>query len=352
MHKERKTRRLKIKVKVSIIGATGYTGAELVKILLRHPGVEIAKITSQSFAGKKISEIYPSLRTSLTCKELNIDEISSSSSFIFTALPHRIAMGLIGSLYIKGKRIVDLSADFRLKDPLIYEKWYETAHKEKDLLKEAVYGLPELNRDKIKSARLVANPGCYSTGVILALAPLLKNNLIKEDDIIVDAKSGVSGAGRNLSLKTHFPEINENFYAYKVEGHRHIPEMEQELSILARKKVKITFIPHLIPVNRGILATCYTLLRQPKTCEDFIDIYKDFYKKEPFVEILNKGQFPQIKEVTNSNRCRIGLMVDKEKRRLLIISALDNLVKGAAGQAVQNMNIMCGFDEKMGLEGE
>jgi len=261
-------------------------------------------------------------------------------------------MGIVGSLYINGKRIVDLSADFRLKDYLTYEKWYETRHREKDLLKEAVYGLPELNKDKIKKARLIANPGCYSTAVILALAPLLKNNLVKEDDIIVDAKSGVSGAGRNLSLKTHFPEINENFYAYEVEGHRHIPEMEQELSILAQKKVKITFIPHLIPVNRGILATCYALLKQPLTTDNFLQIYKDFYKKEPFIDILDKGQFPQIKEVTNSNRCRLGLMVDKEKRRLLIISAVDNLVKGAAGQAVQNMNIMCGYDEKMGLEGE
>jgi len=260
-------------------------------------------------------------------------------------------MGIIGSLYAREKKIVDLSADFRLKDSLVYEEWYKTPHKEKKLLKEAVYGLPELNRDEIKRAHLVANPGCYPTAIILALAPALKNNLIKEDNIIIDAKSGVSGAGRTLSLMTHFPEINENLLAYKVEGHRHLPEMDQELSILAQKRVKIIFVPHLVPLNRGIFATCYTSLRHPLRYEEVRQVYKDFYQEEPFIEILDEGKFPQIKEVSGSNRCRIGLMVDKEKKHLLIISVLDNLVKGASGQAVQNMNIMCNFEEKMGLEG-
>lgn len=339
----------KSKMKVSVIGATGYTGVELVKILLKHPQVKIDMITSQSFANKKISEVYPWLTTDLVCQELNIDKVASSSSFIFTALPHQTSMKIVEEFYLKKKKIVDLSADFRLADPLIYEKWYRVPHQKKELLKKAVYGLPELYRDQISKAHLVANPGCYPTSGILALAPLLDNDLIKENSIIIDAKTGVTGAGRRLSLATHFPEVNENIRAYQVQGHRHAPEMEQELSKLAKKKIAITFVPHLVPLNRGILSSCYAALKHLISTEDVLKLYEKFYKGEPFVEILPGGEFPQTKEVVNSNRCRIGIAVNKKTGRVITISAIDNLGKGAAGQAVQNMNIMCGFKETMGL---
>jgi len=336
-------------MKVSVIGATGYTGAELVKILLKHPQVEIETITSQSFANKKISEIYPSLVTDLVCQELNINKIALSSSFIFTALPHRISMEIVGKLHSRGKKIIDLSADFRFIDPLIYEEWYGTPHQKKELLKKAIYGLPELCREKISRARLVANPGCYPTSSILALAPLVNSSLIKEKSIIIDAKSGVSGAGRTLSLATHFPEVNENTRAYQVVAHRHIPEIEEQLSKLARREIIITFVPHLVPINRGILCTCYAALKQKTDTKDLLKLYQDFYKEEPFVEILPQGRFPQTKEVLNSNRCRIGITVNERSGRAIIICAIDNLAKGAATQAVQNMNIMSGFKETMGL---
>ncbi len=334
---------------VSVIGATGYTGAELVKILLKHPQVEIETLTSQSFANKKISEIYPSLITDLVCQELNINKIALSSSFIFTALPHRISMKIVGKLHSRGKKIIDLSADFRFIDPLIYEEWYGTPHQKKELLKKAIYGLPELYREKISRARLVANPGCYPTSSILALAPLVNSGSTKENDIIIDAKSGVTGAGRTLSLATHFPEVNENTRAYQVVAHRHIPEIEEQLSKLAKRKIIITFVPHLVPINRGILCTCYAALKQKTDTKDLLKLYQDFYKEETFVEILPQGRFPQTKEVINSNRCRIGITVNERSGRAIIISAIDNLAKGAATQAVQNMNIMCGFEETIGL---
>ena len=335
-------------MKVSVIGATGYAGAELVKILLKHPMIDVEKVISKSFAGERISNIYPSLVTEMVCEPLNIDKITSP--FVFTALPHGKSMEIVAKLHQMGKKVVDLSADFRLKDVRIYEKWYKLPHKEKKLLSEAVYGLPELYREKIRSAQLVANPGCYPTSAILALAPLAKNKLIDEP-VIVDAKSGVSGAGRGLSLQTHFPEANENISAYKVDGHRHLPEMEQEISKLAKREVKVTFVPHLIPVNRGILSTCYTRIKKSLTTSDAIQLYQDFYKKEPFIEILPKGKFPKTKEVFNSNRCRIGLTVNNLTNQVIIVSAIDNLGKGASWQAVQNMNLMCGFEEGMGLNG-
>lgn len=336
-------------MKVSVIGATGYTGAELVKILLKHPQVEIETVTSQSFANKRISEIYPWLNTDLVCQELNIDKIALSSSFIFTALPHQASMKIVGELYSKGEKIIDLSADFRFADPLIYEEWYGIPHQKRELLKKAIYGLPELYREKISRAHLVANPGCYPTSSILALAPLVNNDLIKGNSIIIDAKSGVTGAGRALSLATHFPEVNENVRAYQVKGHRHTPEIEEQLSKLAKRKIIITFVPHLIPINRGILSTCYADLKQKTDTKALLKLYQDFYKEELFVEILPQGRFPQTKEVADSNRCRIGITVNERTGKAIIISAIDNLSKGAVTQAVQNMNIMCGFEETMGL---
>lgn len=335
-------------MKVSVIGATGYTGAELVRLLLHHPQVEIDRLTSESFAGKKISQIYPSIKCEIVCEHLNLNKIKSS--FVFTALPHGTSSEIVGRLYDRGIKVVDLSADFRLQNPQLYQKWYGIDHPRKDLLAKSVYGLPEIHKDKIKKASLVANPGCYPTSVILALAPLFKEGMIEEKGIVVDSKSGVSGAGRNPSLKTHFPEVNENINAYQITGHRHIPEMEQELGRLIEGKVNLTFIPHLIPVNRGIFSTCYADLKIKMTTEDIVDVYKKFYNKEPFVEVLPPGIFPHTKEVLFSNRCRIGLNVDKRCGKVVVLSVIDNLGKGASGQAIQNMNLMCGFDEKMGLE--
>jgi len=335
-------------MKVSVIGATGYTGAELVRLLLGHPGVEIDRLTSESFAGRRICEVYPALRCDIVCEALNVEKITSS--FVFVALPHGVSAQIVKKLYNKNIKVVDLSADFRLSSAQLYQAWYGMNHPEKELLSKAVYGLPEIYREKIKRARLVANPGCYPTSVVLALAPLVKNQLVKEEGIVVDSKSGVSGAGRNPTLKTHFPEVNENINAYGVTGHRHIPEMEQELSKLAKTKITLTFIPHLIPVNRGILSTCYVDLKNKLTSEELVKIYLEFYKNEPFIEVLPSGTFPHTREVLWSNRCRIGLNVDERSNKVIVLSVIDNLVKGASGQAIQNMNLMCGFDEKMGLE--
>jgi len=336
-------------MKVSVIGATGYTGAELVKILLGHPEVKLGSITSKSFAGKKISDVYPNLDTDLVCDEIDLDRISSESILVFVALPHSASMEVVAKLYSRGKKVIDLSADFRITNPSVYEKWYETAHTQKELLKEAAYGLPEIYRDEIRKASLVANPGCYPTSVILALAPLLENELIEEEGIIIDAKSGVSGAGRKLALNTHYPEINESLHPYAVEGHRHTPEMEQELSKMAKKKINITFVPHLVPLNRGIMSTCYATLKASLKKADIFGFYKDSYDDAPFVQVLSPGEFPHIKDVIYSNRCRIGIAVDNGRRRIIVISSLDNLVKGASGQAVQNMNLMLGLDERIGL---
>ncbi|MCD6256632.1 N-acetyl-gamma-glutamyl-phosphate reductase [Candidatus Aerophobetes bacterium] len=335
-------------MKISVIGATGYAGAELVRLLIQHPEVEIDKLTSESFAGKRFSEVYPAIKCDIVCESLDIEKITSS--LVFTALPHGKSAQVVGKLLDRGMKVIDFSADFRLNNAKVYSSWYGVTHPREDLLSAAVYGLPELYRDKIRKARLVANPGCYPTSVILALAPLLKEKLIDKKDIVVDSKSGVSGAGRNPTLKTHFPEVNENINAYQVTGHRHLPEMEQELSKIAEDKVTLTFIPHLIPVNRGIFSTCYANLTEKLTTEDLLDIYADFYKKEPFVEILPSGIFPSTKEVVWSNRCRIGLNVDKRSNKVVVLSAIDNLGKGASGQAIQNMNLICGFDEKTALE--
>jgi len=335
------------KVGVTVIGATGYSGAELVKILLRHPRARLEKVISRSFAGKPISQIYPWLKTNLVCDDLNLREVNSP--VVFAAIPHGTSMEIVAKLHGKKRKIIDLSADFRLQDVTIYQQWYGLAHQQPDLLPEAVYGLPELNRAEIQKSDLVANPGCYPTGAILALAPVLKKDLIETKGIIVDAKSGVTGAGRKLTLTTHFPETNENVNAYQVEGHRHLPEMEQELSRLSREKVEIAFVPHLIPLNRGMLSTCYARLRDSSNSEDLRNLYSQFYNQEPFVEILSGGRFPETKEVVFSNRCRIGLTVNEKRRQLIIISAIDNLGKGAAGQAIQNMNLMCGFSEELGL---
>ena len=351
-------------IKAAILGGSGYTGLELIRILANHPLVEVVVITSRQHKGCKIVEVFPALTglSKLTFQDpANISAILKTD-IIFSALPHHASMEIVPDILKKGKRVVDLSADFRLKDAKIYEAWYGKKHIAKALLKKAVYGLPELYRDKIKHAELVANPGCYPTGAILGLAPLLKVGLIDTKSIIIDSKSGVSGAGRTASLDTSFAEISEGFKAYKVGEHRHTPEIEQEISFIAGKNIKITFTPHLLPVNRGILSTMYAQITSHRpTLEGFnqglqatsqkniLNIYKKYYKNEFFIRIMPEGVFPNISQVKGSNFCDIGFKIDERTGRVIVITAIDNLVKGASGQAVQNMNIMLNLPETTGL---
>lgn len=340
-------------IRAGIIGATGYTGVELVRILSRHPGVELVGLTTKSYAGMTLHEVYPHLYkyNDITCEELNLPELLDLSDVVFVALPHGHAMPVALEAARRGKKVIDLGADFRLADYRVYEKWYKVEHTAKELLSEAVYGLPELNREKIKGAWLVANPGCYPTSVILGLAPLLKRGLVDTGSIIIDSKSGVSGAGRGLSLGSHFCEVNENFKAYKVAAHRHTPEIEQELGKLAGKDITVSFTPHLLPVTRGILSTIYAKLAEPLGNEEARKIYLDYYKDEFFVRVLPGGVLPQTKWVAGTNHCDIGVTVDSRTGRVIVISAIDNVVKGASGQAVQNMNIACGLPEETALAG-
>ena len=339
-------------IKVGIIGATGYGGVELLRLLLLHPEIEIACLAAKMEQAKeKIADIFPQLKgkTDLICSNLDIEKMVKLTDFIFLALPHKISMKIAPRLLEEGKRVIDLSADYRLQDGETYKKWYDVKHTSKHLLNEAVYGLPELYRNKIKDAALIANPGCYPTSVILGLAPLLCRNLIEYEEIIVDSKSGVSGAGRFAGSGFSFPEVTENFKAYKIMSHAHQPEMEEQLSKLSQGEVKVVFVPHLLPLKRGILSTIYGKLKKEARSSEMRNIYHKFYQNEPFVHILD-GELPEIRAISGTNYCQIGLQVDQSTKRVVIVSTLDNLIKGAAGQAIQNMNIMCGFKETEGLE--
>jgi N-acetyl-gamma-glutamyl-phosphate reductase len=340
-------------LKVAIVGASGYTGLELIRILHTHPEAAVTCVTSEQSTGKRISEVFPSLRDrcDLLLENLEPVRVAAKADFIFTALPHKAAMEVVPTFLKLGRRVVDLSADYRLKDAKEYAHWYEP-HLNPENLKKAVYGLPELRRARIAEADLVANPGCYPTSIILGLAPLLKKKLIDPASIIADSKSGVSGAGRSAKVDNLFCEVNDGFKAYAVGGlHRHIPEIEQELSLLAGKQVVISFTPHLVPMDRGILSTVYAMPLKAATTAELLKVYADYYKGEPFVRVLPEGCFPVTSHVRGSNFCDIGLTVDQRTGRVIVVSAIDNLVKGASGQAVQNMNIMNGFPETMGLEG-
>jgi len=339
-----------VKVRVAVVGGTGYTGFELVALLQHHHKVEITTITSQSYAGKRIDEIFPALlgMCSLVCEPMDLERVAEAADCVFVALPHRAAMEVVEPLVRAGKRVVDLSADFRFQDPAIYEKWYQN-HTAKDLLSEAVYGLPELHGDKIQSARLVGNPGCYPTGVILAAAPLLRAGVVDPASLIADCKSGVSGAGRGPTLTTHFCETNEGLKPYKVAEHRHSPEIEQELSIIAGRPIKIVFTPHLVPMTRGILTTLYAKVVSNVIDDELKEIYLTAYANAPFVRVLNPGQLPSTLYVRGTNYCDIGYRMDERTGRIIAISAIDNLVRGAAGQAICNMNLMFGFDQDEGL---
>jgi N-acetyl-gamma-glutamyl-phosphate reductase len=337
-------------VKVGIIGASGYTGQELVRLLLQHPHAEINAVTSQSYTGKKFSEVFPSFTGALDLNFASNDRlagIADECDLLFFALPHMLAAEAVDDTLLDKTKVIDLSADFRLKDPSQYDTWYQATHPRPAMLNKAVYGLPEWRRTEIASARLVANPGCYATCTILSLLPLTGAQLLHEP-LIVDAKSGVSGAGRAADIATAFSECNESLKAYKVASHRHTPEIEQELSSFASTPLRLTFTPHLVPMNRGILVTAYCELDKSVALEDVFHIYDQKYANEPFVKVLPSAT-PETRWVKGSNSCQIGLTVDERTRRLIVVGVIDNLIKGASGQAVQNMNIMFGLPETTGL---
>lgn len=339
-------------MKISIVGATGYTGAELLRLLAAHPAAEVLYITSESQPGTAINDIYPHL-TKFYEKKLaslaDLNRIAAESEVIFIGLPHGHAMevGRKATAINPKVKIIDLGADYRFKNHAIYEAWYKVPHTHKEA--QAVYGLTELNRSQVEDATIIGNPGCYTTASILALAPLVKAGLIDLNSIIIDAKSGVSGAGRGLSLGSHFTELFESVKAYNVAGHRHTPEIEAVLGELAGEELIISFTPHLIPVARGILSTCYAKLKDGISPESVDEAYTAVYGKEYFIRLLGRGGYPVTKNVRGTNFCDLGWHVDKRTGRVIAIAAIDNLVKGAAGQAVQNMNVMFNIDERTGL---
>lgn len=337
-------------LRIGIIGATGYTGMELLRILLNHPGAEVVLATSEKFAGKKVSELFPyfSGKTDLVLEELKDDAVSKRCDVAFSCLPHHSAAEHVAAWVKAGIKAIDLSADFRLKSVASYKEWYGD-HAAPDLIAEAVYGLPETHREEIKKARLVANPGCYPTGTILALTPFLKEKKIDPSTIVVDAKSGVSGAGRSAALESLFAEVNESVHAYKVGKHRHMPEIEQELTRAAGKDVIISFTPHLIPMDRGILSTIYAKTTGTMSTQEALSLLASYYKDEPFLRILPEGALPKTKNVRGSNACEIGAHFDGRTGRLVLIAAIDNLMKGAASQAVQNFNLLSGIPETTGI---
>ena len=337
-------------IRVGIVGASGYTGVELARLLCRHPEVELTIATSRQYAGKPLAEVYPSLRglTGVICEEASGRELAERAEVFFTAVPHQTAMAIVPGLLEAGKKVIDLSADFRIHDPAVYEAWYQP-HTAQEYLREAVYGLPELHREAIRSARLVANPGCYPTSAILGLAPLLAEGLIAAEGLIIDSKSGVSGAGRAAQVGSLYCEVHDGFKAYKVGEHRHTPEIEQELGLLAGRPVLVSFTPHLTPMSRGILSTIYAQLAPGVTAEQVRAAYQGRYEREPFVRLCPAGNYPATQHIRGSNFCDLGFKVEARTGRIVVLAAIDNLVKGAAGQAVQNLNLLCGLPETRGL---
>lgn len=339
-------------IRVGIIGVTGYVGEELVRILCRHPRVTTIAGAAKDFPGSSVDRVFPHLRGHLDQKIRGLDEVQdmiATSDLVFLAMPHGLSAPYVREALQKGKPVIDLAADFRLPDAALYEKWYGKPHEAPDLLKDAVYGLPELFRSAVSTAQLVANPGCYPTSALLALAPLLKQGLVDRTSLIIDSKSGVSGAGRTLAPGSHFPECNENVKAYSVGSHRHTPEIAYYASVLGDGQAEVTFTPHLIPMTRGILSTLYASLLRPSDTGSLRRIFEEFYAGEAFVQVMGEGEWPQTNWVRGSNRCCLGLTLHGE-RGVIVVSVIDNLVKGAAGQAVQNMNLMLGFPETTGLD--
>ncbi len=338
-------------IRVFICGGSGYTGSELLRILSNHTKVIVTGVTSEKSAGKSVVELFPNLQpySNLVYEPLQVKKILDKAEVFFMALPHATSQEAVHFLFSRGKKVIDLSADYRLRDVKIYKEWYKVPHRFTTTLKKAVYGLPELYRRQVAKANLVANPGCYPTGAILGLYPALKHKLVNIDSIVIDATSGVSGAGRTSNIRFSYCEANEGFQAYAVATHRHIPEIEQELSAITKKDIKVNFTPHLGPFDRGILTTIYARLKKNISTEKALDMYRKAYAGEPFTWVLDKGIFPDVKNVRGTNLCEIGLTVAMRTKTLIIITAIDNLTKGASGQAVHNMNIMMGFDEMTAL---
>jgi N-acetyl-gamma-glutamyl-phosphate reductase len=336
-------------IRTSVVGASGYSGAELLKILLRHNLVKIDKLFANSSAGKRVKEVYPWFagRTEAAYEQYSVEAVETSD-LIFIALPSREAMNIVPGLMERGKRVIDLGGDFRLKDPALYQRFYKSQHTAAHLLPQAVFGLPEWNRSAIKTASLVANPGCYPTSAILPLAPVLKHGIVQAHGISISSLSGVSGAGRSASVDLSLAEVNESVRAYKVGEHQHIPEIKTTLETITGGPVSMTFVPHLLPITRGIYTSIYAPLAKSVTQADVLDAYRSAYDKEPFVRVSDTA-IPEIKNVNYTNFIDIGFRIYTDNNQLIILSAIDNLVKGAAGQAVQNMNIMFGFNETEGL---
>jgi len=336
-------------IKVGVVGATGYAGEEVIKILLRHKGVKITSLQAVIDKEEPISDIFPAFKgkIDIVCRKPDPQAMAKDTDLVFLALPHKISMEIAPEFLKLGKLVVDLSADYRL-EPDVYKIWYGVEHKDKANLPKAVYGLPELYYDAIKKAKLLSNPGCYPTSAILGAAPAVKKGVVDTDSIIVDSKSGATGAGRKADISLLFCEINENLKAYKANEHQHKPEINRFLSEVGGKSIDVVFTPHLIPMNRGILSTIYMKLKKEMTTKDAVQMYKDFYKGKPFVRVSDEGKLPQVRDVVSTNYCDIGVKVTG--KTMIVVSCIDNLVKGAAGQAIQNMNIMCGLDETEGLE--
>lgn len=338
-------------LKIAICGGSGYTGIELLRILAGHPDARVTAITSEKSAGKRLTALFPHLHKyqDLLFEPLNKEKLLDKADIFFLALPHGASQEAVNFFFRNGKKVIDLSADFRLRDPGTYKDWYGLAHDFVPTLKRTVYGLPEMYRNRIRKARLIANPGCYPTSAILGLLPAIKGGLVDLSSIVIDSKSGTSGAGRKADIAVSFCEVNEGFKAYGIGTHRHTPEIEQELSFLAGENITVDFTPHLLPLDRGILTTIYAKLTKKTDTVSVLNVYKKKYGNEPFVKVLEEGVYPNIKNVRGTNFCQLGVKVNMRTNTLVIVSAIDNLVKGASGQAVHNMNIMTGIEEEKGL---
>ncbi len=344
-------------IRVSVIGATGYAGVELIRLLLSHPKIKLQNLSSKSFVGKTIDEIYANLNKNCDKTLIDENEIFEETDVLFASLPHGLSEEIANKCYKKNILFIDLGADFRLSDEEDYKNWYKKEYKYKNLHEAAIYSIPEIikydnvfNKKDLRNAKIIGNPGCYPTSIGLGLAPALVNKIIEKDDIIIDSKSGATGAGRELTLNTHFTECNEAFAPYKIAEHRHTPEIEQTLSNIYGENIKVTFVPHLLPLNRGIVSTIYTKLKDKSTSlENIHKLYKEFYKDSKFIRVLDIGNIANLKNIKYSNYCDISLHIDSRTNKLIIVSTIDNMVKGAAGQAIQNMNIALGLDEDTGL---